>query len=594
MDEKGFLLSPGDQTSCGGYILRHNNVLSVDNREFACEGNEYICGRDGLRYKIKGGIPDNAEITIEGELYRNRFQTFWDDDLSIDGRKVTPPSLRMSQSNSGLYVKTCDYLRDNSNIRCGTYLGKAGEIISARGPKKNIRDNHRIFSSSDLIYTHHLRMGDNLSTIDKLFKRAKMLPESPKVNLLPETNMIIHFAGTAHSRGTCKCHCRFIPRMNVTYQFDKYADYKKQQQIPEINHKSTSFTPLLESRCSVAPGFCILPAQTSPEKYENTLFVSPPDGTRKLYRQLNPEITKKAGSILIVVDPEKQIPEQIEALQKARDRIDTALAPLSTEEAKTLYENRTAVDIFSSQIYGNALGKSGDILGYISSAGEEYYKEINKILHDIEQLYRNTYNHNHGVISGEEFFGQRKRLFDKLNTVLNRFSKAQLNLKEYQSIKKALGLSTGSIMHDWNQTGVKSIEGYATYIEHSAKLMKMMRKTGYVGIALDFGAYTNNVYEACASGRANACRKAAIVEYSKFGMKQGVSLVAGGMAGRTSQAACMWVLGLLTVETGGIGSAVCLVTGVGASIAAGKMVEEDAENLGEHWVGDIIYDKLFK
>jgi hypothetical protein len=51
---------------------------------------------------------------------------------------------------------------------------------------------------------------------------------------------------------------------------------------------------------------------------------------------------KKPGSILIVVDPEKQEPEQVETLQRARDRIDAALEPLTVQEAKLLHDNRGA------------------------------------------------------------------------------------------------------------------------------------------------------------------------------------------------------------------------------------------------------------
>ncbi|KKC61264.1 hypothetical protein WG82_23065, partial [Citrobacter amalonaticus] len=82
---------------------------------------------------------------------------------------------------------------------------------------------------------------------------------------------------------------------------------------------------------------------------------------------------KQPGSILIVVDPEKQDQEQIQTLQKARDRIDKALAPLSLEEAKLLHDNRGAVDAFSYQLFGNYLGNAGDGFGYISEADKGYY-----------------------------------------------------------------------------------------------------------------------------------------------------------------------------------------------------------------------------
>lgn len=345
------------------------------------------------------------------------------------------------------------------------------------------------------------------------------------------------------------------------------------------------------SREPVDAGFCVLPYDATPSSFESRFFINPPDGTRELYHKLNPDIKKQPGSILLVVDPEKQDQQQIETLQKARDRIDNALAPLTLPEARVLHENRASVDIFSSQLYSDALGQSGDILGYIKDTGGGYYEEINKTLNEIQALYKKTYSSNSGRISGEEFFGQRERLFKKLDGILNKFSKERLNLKQYEDIKQALGLSTKSIMHKWDQTGVKDIEGYASYIEKSAKLIKIMRTTGYVGVGLDFASYTTNVYEACAKGRESECRKAAITEYSKFGFKQTASFAGGAAGGIMGRAACTWVLGLITSEAGGIGASVCLVSGIASSIAGGKFLERMGEKLGDRF-GGLVNDDI--
>ncbi|HHJ4456858.1 TPA: hypothetical protein ACQJW2_001598 [Citrobacter braakii] len=345
------------------------------------------------------------------------------------------------------------------------------------------------------------------------------------------------------------------------------------------------------SREPVDAGFCVLPYDATPSSFESRFFINPPDGTRELYHKLNPDIKKQPGSILLVVDPEKQDQQQIETLQKARDRIDNALAPLTLPEARVLHENRASVDIFSSQLYSDALGQSGDILGYIKDTGGGYYEEINKTLNEIQALYKKTYSSNSGRISGEEFFGQRERLFKKLDGILNKFSKERLKLKQYEDIKQALGLSTKSIMHKWDQTGVKDIEGYASYIEKSAKLIKIMRTTGYVGVGLDFASYTTNVYEACAKGRESECRKAAITEYSKFGFKQTASFAGGAAGGIMGRAACTWVLGLITSEAGGIGASVCLVSGIASSIAGGKFLEKMGEKLGDRF-GGLVNDDI--
>lgn len=345
------------------------------------------------------------------------------------------------------------------------------------------------------------------------------------------------------------------------------------------------------SREPVDAGFCVLPYEATPSSFESRFFINPPDGTRELYHKLNPDIKKQPGSILLVVDPEKQDRQQVEILQKARDRIDNALAPLTLPEARVLHKNRASVDIFSSQLYSDALGQSGDILGYIKDTGGGYYEEINKTLNEIQALYKKTYSSNSGRISGEEFFGQRERLFKKLDGILNKFSKERLNLKQYEDIKQALGLSTKSIMHKWDQTGVKDIEGYASYIEKSAKLIKIMRTTGYVGVGLDFASYTTNVYEACAKGRESECRKAAITEYSKFGFKQTASFAGGAAGGIMGRAACTWVLGLITSEAGGIGASVCLVSGIASSIAGGKFLEKMGEKLGDRF-GGLVNDDI--
>ncbi|MES0531993.1 hypothetical protein [Citrobacter portucalensis] len=341
----------------------------------------------------------------------------------------------------------------------------------------------------------------------------------------------------------------------------------------------------------VDAGFCVLPYEATPSSFESRFFINPPDGTRELYHKLNPDIKKQPGSILLVVDPEMQDQQQIETLQKARDRIDKALAPLTLPEARVLHENRASVDIFSSQLYSDALGQSGDILGYIKDAGGGYYEEINKTLNEIQELYKKTYSGNSGRISGEEFFGQRERLFKKLDGILNKFSKERLNLKQYEDIKQVLGLSTKSIMHKWDQTGVKDIEGYASYLETSAKLIKIMRTTGYIGVGLDFASYTTNVYEACAKGRESECRKAAITEYSKFGLKQTASFAGGAAGGIMGRAACTWVLGLITSEAGGIGASVCLVSGIASSIAGSKYSEKVGEKLGDRF-GGLVNDDL--
>ena len=586
---EGFLLAPGDRTSCGGYILKSKEYNMLDGMEIVYEMDEYICGMNGQKYEIKGGVPKGSWIERGENLFRRTNASSWDSSIDSEGRKVEPPSVSIKRLNEEkfLYRRNPDSLRNFENgfgFEHNRFLGRAGGTINLKkkiivNDEKEDGFSHRTSGFpfrtriSHELYNHYLTMGHDMSQY--------------------ETEIICLLAGSAHSRGTCPCHCRFIPHLNITYRYDNYilASYESANRSQNSTPLAPATRKISESRQSVEPGFCVVPELTTPKSYEYELMVNPPTGVKELYHQLNPEKKKKPGSILVVADPLSRSPEKIAQVQTARDKIDKALEPLTNEEAKLLYENRTSIDIFSSNLYSDALGQSGDILGYIKDAGGEYYEEINKILNEIQELYKKTYSQNSGRISGEEFFGQRERLFKKLDGILNKFSKEQLNLKQYEQIKQALGLSTKSIMHKWDQTGVKDIEGYASYIEKSAKLMKIMRTTGFIGIGLDFASYTTTVYDACAKGRESECRKAAITEYSKFGGKQTASVAGGAVGGIMGRAACTWVLGLITSESGGIGAGLCLVTGIGSSIAGGKIAEKWGEIYGKK-IGTTMNDKI--
>ncbi|MEY8618284.1 hypothetical protein AALK72_17810 [Citrobacter amalonaticus] len=561
----------------------------LDGMEIVYEMDEYICGMNGQKYEIKGGVPKGSWIERGENLFRRTNASSWDSSIDSEGRKVEPPSVSIKRLNEEkfLYRRNPDSLRNFENgfgFEHNRFLGRAGGTINLKkkiivNDEKEDGFSHRTSGFpfrtriSHELYNLYLTMGHDMSQY--------------------ETEIICLLAGSAHSRGTCPCHCRFIPHLNITYRYDNYilASYESANRSQNSTPLAPATRKISESRQSVEPGFCVVPELTTPKSYEYELMVNPPSGVKELYHQLNPEKKKKPGSILVVADPLSRSPEKIAQVQTARDKIDKALEPLTNEEAKLLYENRTSIDIFSSNLYSDALGQSGDILGYIKDAGGEYYEEINKILNEIQELYKKTYSQNSGRISGEEFFGQRERLFKKLDGILNKFSKEQLNLKQYEQIKQALGLSTKSIMHKWDQTGVKDIEGYASYIEKSAKLMKIMRTTGFIGIGLDFASYTTTVYDACAKGRESECRKAAITEYSKFGGKQTASVAGGAVGGIMGRAACTWVLGLITSESGGIGAGLCLVTGIGSSIAGGKIAEKWGEIYGKK-IGTTMNDKI--
>jgi len=139
---------------------------------------------------------------------------------------------------------------------------------------------------------------------------------------------------------------------------------------------------------------------------------------------------------------------------------------------------------------------------------------------------------------------------------------------EYTDLKSAPGLSSRSITHRWNETGVSDIEGYATHIEKLAKYVKLMETAGKIGIGLSALDTAAKITEACTVGR--ECEKTAFTSIGEFSG----SLAGGALAGRLLQAGaadaiCAVVLGAATIEAGGAGALICTL-GVSGGIAYGS------------------------
>ncbi|MCS8552768.1 PAAR domain-containing protein [Citrobacter sp. XY323] len=394
-------------------------------------------------------------------------------------------------------------------------------------------------------------------------------------------------AGTAHSVGMCPCKCRFIhSHSGMTYDYESMAINTSKPVTNRIEpvtpHKVPkpltmapgSSCPVEEdepSREPVDAGFCVLPYGSTPSSYEQYIFVNLPEGTRELYKKLNPDIKKKPGSILIIVDPEKQDADQIKHIERTRDRIDNALEPLTLDEARFLYQNRHVIDMFTS--YGSDYG------GILSDMSEKYFGEIESTLKQIQDTYKNTYA-TRGILISEQFFAERRRLFKNLDGIFLKIFREHIGLAQYDDMKKALRLSSSSIVHKWNQTGVNDIEGYATYIEKSAKLAKLMKTFNKVSIGLSALNGATSIYDACTIGR--DCEKTAYTEIGKFSGGLAAPVVFKIAIKSTSTAVCSIVLAALSAPAGGAGAIACqIVVPALTTFGVSKAGEEGGALLGE-------------
>lgn len=402
-------------------------------------------------------------------------------------------------------------------------------------------------------------------------------------------------AGTLHSKGSCACKCEFIPSfMDVTYGLGSEkatavkARPQTQKTIAEASQPPTCVTPdpippltqkKEEPREPVDAGYCIVPWNGTPEAYEPYLFNGAGSDVTELYKTLNPEQKFKSGSILLVVDPLKQDQTQIKHMQQAKERINVALEPLTDEEASFLYKNKHVIDLFSS--VGSEYG------GLVTEAANQYFTEIEKTLIQIQNTYQNQLI-THGTLIGEQFYIERAALFKKLDGIFAKIFRKPMGLADYADIKKALRLSSHSLMHRWNETGVADIEGYATYIERSAKIVKIMKGLGYAGIGLSALNGANTIYDACTVGA--ECEKTAFIEVGKFSLSTAITVGAGDLIVAGSGAACVVALGALSAPVGGAGALACtIIVSSGAVYAAGKSIEAFGGFLGEK-----IYNVFYK
>jgi uncharacterized Zn-binding protein involved in type VI secretion len=413
------------------------------------------------------------------------------------------------------------------------------------------------------------------------------------------TAMGIPCVGTIEGVSSCPCKAKlFASNFTATYESMRQAPYKSpvHSKIEHEQHAQTANKPLVTEpapvnapepiplkREAIDAGFCIVDLPSNVRDFGNYLFYNPVKGARELYDLLNGSGHVKTGSILLLVDPEKQDPEQIETLKKAKNKVDNALKDLTDEEAIFLYKHKDAIDSFTG--YGSA------IAGIASEIAGKYFEEIEKVLKEIHKTYTNSLL-TRGMLISEQFYVERSKHFKNLNILLNRFMKTRLGMAEYKDLRKALGLSSRSIMHHWTQTGVAQIEGYATYIEKSAQLVKAMKKLGYIGIALDFANTSNSIYEACTIGRESECKKQAFIEYGKFAFTQTGGLIGGTAGTGISYGVCMWAMGLATVEVGGTGALLCTAIGVGGGIAGGEIIGSYGGDIGSE-VGMEIYEAIY-
>jgi len=250
--------------------------------------------------------------------------------------------------------------------------------------------------------------------------------------------------------------------------------------------------------------------------------------------------------------------EEQEFLTVAHE-VDKILSKLNTEEKQVL-ANR--YDFLSEVANYNGL-----LLGISKTSWKAHTSQVKLILQDIERSYVSSYNKT-GNLTNTRFFEARNMHFKRLDSALRRFAQPTIGGNITQGdIRKNLGLSSKSTVHQWKKLGgkVSTIPNFSKNYAVIAKMSRNVNKVGYVGIALTGINAAANISKACTVGNEAACSKA---KYTETGNALGN--ITGGIAGGFLAS---WGLCAITFSLPSSGTSAfwcSLVAGAGGGYFGGK------------------------
>ncbi|WP_426179701.1 hypothetical protein [Pseudomonas sp. TWRC1-2] len=213
---------------------------------------------------------------------------------------------------------------------------------------------------------------------------------------------------------------------------------------------------------------------------------------------------------------------------------------------------------------------------------ENHLTRTKSVLVDLEKLHVKTFQAQ-GNLQGAEFFSKRQKLLTQLDNSLGPLVRKGVGIADHPKLKKALGISSRSLVHHWSKAGVSGgIPGYATHIQGVARASQYMKVGGFIGIGLGGAASALKVKETCRVGSKDNCQR---VKYTEGGNFVGNGAV-GWLGGASAAAGAGTVCVAIGAGTAGLGGILCILVVVGAGTAAGGAVGALA---GER-IGDFIYE----
>jgi hypothetical protein len=214
--------------------------------------------------------------------------------------------------------------------------------------------------------------------------------------------------------------------------------------------------------------------------------------------------------------------------------------------------------------------------GVASDGWSRHLKSIESSLEEINALYKSHLSA--GKLQNRELFFQKRALLEaNIQKQLSSVASTGSGLGRNTRIKDMLGLSTKSYSKH------REIARYADTVAGVAKAATIIKRGGYIGVALDVASTSLEIREACLAGDERQCRKARFVEGGKLIGSLGGGAGVGLFGAALSTKLCNVVLGVLTR---GKGMNACVLIGEGAVIWGGSEVG----GRGGEKFGEVVYE----
>lgn len=272
------------------------------------------------------------------------------------------------------------------------------------------------------------------------------------------------------------------------------------------------------------------------------------------FERLNPNLGNQVlpGEMIVIADPNSlECTARENDLMQIAKEVNQQVRQLSESEAQFIVDHYDLLEFVTANT-ATGLGVGATMIG-------QQIKSIKGTLKELEVLYQDTFR-KHGTLSHPEFFERRQQLFTRLDFALGKVARKGMSLDDSAKLKRALGLSSKSIVHRWQTSGVGGIPGYGTHFAKLANAAKYAQGAGYVALGLDYVAMDQRLERVCTFGTDEECEVARYKEYGRFS-----GSTFGGALGTTAAAGC----GLVGVASAGLGAVACVIIVGGVASAAG-------------------------